>query len=176
MGTQSNRPPGLRYARHATSKSPTGTWASFYAASRPATQPSTKKPSACSAFDLKPSPRSRDLLERPIDIREHLPPHPLVSVHTLERFLEVLDLHDSERALVAVRRHPMVVNCRHLRRRFASHRRNRLSILRRCYRLGPSPRQRVPRTLQLLASRAAGLVPPDPPVRGSPRYALALPL
>src|SRR5207237_1173084 len=83
----------------ASFKSPTRTCASFSAASRPATQPSTKKPSACSAFDLKPSPRSRDLLERPIDIREHLPPHPLVSVHTLERFLDVLHLPDSPRSL-----------------------------------------------------------------------------
>src|SRR6266446_956647 len=176
MATRSNRPPGSRCARPASSKSPTRRCASFFAASRPATQPSTKKPSACSAFDLKPLPPSRDLLERPIDIREHLPPHPLVPVHTLEGFLEVLDLHDSERALVAVRRHPMVADRRHLRRRFASHRRHRLSVLRRFSRLGQRPRQRVHRTLQLLASRAVRLVPPDPLVRDSARYAHALQL
>src|SRR5205085_1858598 len=117
MATRSNRPPGSRYARPASSKSPTRMCEPFFAASRPATQPSTKKPSACSTFDLKPLPSPRDLLERPIDIREHLAPHPLVPVHTLEGFLEVLDLHDSERALVAVRRHPMVADRRHLRRR-----------------------------------------------------------
>src|ERR1700682_4450431 len=73
------------------------------------------------------SGRPRDPVERSLHVRRHLAANALVPVRGLQRPPERVQLEHGQRSLVPVRRHPVIPDCRRLRRGIASDRARRLA-------------------------------------------------